>query len=59
MRPKRGDNFKAYEIATGRKAKTGGPFKAKRVTDKKVEAVDRHGWLRVFSYDTWRFQKVG
>ena len=58
MRPKRGDKFKAYEIETGRKAKVGGPFKAKRVIDKKVDAVDRHGWLRVFSFDAWRFQIV-
>lgn len=55
---KRGDKFKAYEILTGRKAKVGGPFKAKRVTDKKVEAKDRHGWLRCFMTDLWRFEIV-
>ena len=59
MKPKRGEKFKAYEIETGQKAKLGGPFKAKRVTEKKVEAVDRFGWLRVFGFDTWRFQIVG
>lgn len=53
-----GDKFKAYEITTGRKAKVGQPFKATRVTAKKVEAKDRHGWLRVFGLDTWRLEVV-
>ena len=59
MRPKRGDKFRAYEIETGRKAKTGEPFRAKRVAANKVEAVDRFGWLRVFPFDVWRLQIVG
>jgi len=59
MTPKHGEKFKAYEIETGRKAKIGGPFRAKRVTAQKVEAVDRHGWLRVFMTDMWRFKVVG
>lgn len=59
MRPKNGEKFKAYEIATGKKAKVGGPFTAVRVTEKKVEAKDRHGWLRVFPFDIWRLEVVG
>lgn len=56
---KNGDQFKAYEIETGRKAKIGGPFRAVRVTAKRVEAKDRHGWWRVFPLDRWRLQIVG
>ena len=58
VRPKNGQKFKAYEIATGQKAK-GDPFRAKRITSKKIEAVDRFGWLRVFPFDVWRFKLVG
>jgi len=46
-------------MSNGRRSKIGEPFEAKRITDKKVEAVDKYGCARVFSFDIWRFQIVG
>lgn len=57
FRPKNGEKFNAYDTTTGKKA-VGDPFKARRVTGSRVEAADRHGWLRVFNYDMWRFKKL-
>ncbi|KPL21775.1 MAG: hypothetical protein AMJ75_09320 [Phycisphaerae bacterium SM1_79] len=59
MRPESGQKFKAYDMSNGRRSKIGEPFEAKRITDKKVEAVDKYGCARVFSFDIWRFQIVG
>jgi len=57
MIPKNKEMFKAYETATGRKALRG-PFKARRTTASRIEAVDRNGDLRTFGVHTWLFRKV-